>query len=942
MWFHQISFSARLVLFATALVSLTIGLFAVLVYLWSKDRLEHELATELLAIARSTSALVDADLVPLVYREPDGRIAFPEEFALLRHQLERVRDRAGLTGHDNPLYIMRPAPDFGASRELEFVAMPDRGDSGDWFVGNRYPVRPHQLEALAGRPATSGLYADSEGVWISAAAPLYGADGTLVGIVQVDRPIDFFYDTARTRALGLSWAAALAVLSGIVLAWLLARSLVRPIQDLLAAVAALGRGDLSRRVATDRGDELGRLARGFNVMADGLEAQTNDLERARQRAEESAGATLEALSNTRTINRVLAALGGADNAADLLRTALESVCECYGWTGASYWTREGDVLLVSEQVGEVGEALSQANARAALACGVGLPGRAWESGRVAIAGSQAQPEFSDAILTRAVRSGGVRAGVAVPVAPGGELHGVAEFYAVEGTSTSATALEETITSVGQVMAAALARIQEAEERRRAAADAQAVDRVVRAIAEVESEADVVDRALGTICGVFDWPYAACWMLERGTPRAVVEKLQVPGRVRAGFPGLPLRPDVGLAGRAWVQHEPVQAEGGLAELADCPRAARALELGFASGCAVPLQSGPEFLGVIECYAWRSQDLTPVRLRALQNVARLVAGRIDRIRSAVRRAESIAVAARVMGSVAEGDLRERMEGTFEDEFDLLQGSINDSIEHLARMVREIRDASASIASEAARIHSGNGDLADRTRGQATALAQCERALAAVSELVNGSAEGALRARELAGRTRELAAGGGSSVEQVSRAMGQIEVTSERIAEVMEAIDTIAEHTNLLALNASIEAARAGRFGAGFAVVADAVRQLASRSTESAKQVRRLLTDSTDAVRSGVEAVRGSAGALEAIVQAAVETDELVRATADAGVQQAERVDQVKEAMSALDRVTRQNAALVDEVNAASQAMTERCEGMTARAGSFKLDSDEAAGR
>lgn len=261
----------RLIGFSSLLICLSVGLSSYLVYRASKAELTETLGRELLAVARSSSALVDADLVELIHRGSDGEIAFREEFELLREQLDRIREANGLPDHGSPLYIMRPALDYDRSGLLEFVVMPDPDEGGRYFVGNLYPAEPHNRRAEAGVASASPLYEDQEGVWISAAAPLYDSAGTLVGQIQVDREVAYFLEAARSDALRILKGALLSIAVGALLSMVYARGLVRPIDQIAAGLRRLGEGELDHRVEIRRNDEIGELARGVNVMAASLE-----------------------------------------------------------------------------------------------------------------------------------------------------------------------------------------------------------------------------------------------------------------------------------------------------------------------------------------------------------------------------------------------------------------------------------------------------------------------------------------------------------------------------------------------------------------------------------------------------------------------------------------------------------------------------------------------
>ncbi len=282
-------------------------------------------------------------------------------------------------------------------------------------------------------------------------------------------------------------------------------------------------------------------------------------------------------------------------------------------------------------------------------------------------------------------------------------------------------------------------------------------------------------------------------------------------------------------------------------------------------------------------------------------------------------------RVMTHMAQGELGERMAGEYSGEFAVLRDAVHGCAENLQNMVLEIREAAETIGSASSEISKGNLDLSTRTEEQATSLEQTAASVEQLASTVKQTADNARAADQLSAGTRELAEKGGSVVGDAVGAMGEIEVASKKIADIIGVIDEIAFQTNLLALNAAVEAARAGEQGRGFAVVASEVRNLAQRSAVAAKEIKGLINDSVEKVEEGSRLVVGSGNTLQDIVGSVGKVSDVVAEISTASQEQAAGIDQVNEAVSHIDEMTQQNAALVEQAAAAAESMDQQTENL-----------------
>ncbi|CAN7590514.1 methyl-accepting chemotaxis protein [Rhizobacter sp. LjRoot28] len=263
-------------------------------------------------------------------------------------------------------------------------------------------------------------------------------------------------------------------------------------------------------------------------------------------------------------------------------------------------------------------------------------------------------------------------------------------------------------------------------------------------------------------------------------------------------------------------------------------------------------------------------------------------------------------------------------------------------LAGVLGQVRSASDSIATASAEIASGTADLSQRTEEQASNLQQTAASMQQMNTGVANNAESSRQASELAAAASAAARQGGEVVGRVVDTMGAITGSSRRIGEIIGVIDGIAFQTNILALNAAVEAARAGEQGRGFAVVASEVRTLAQRSAEAAKEIKTLISHSVEQVESGAKLVETAGAAMTDIVTRVQGVADMVGEITSATVEQREAASQVHNAITQLDDVTQQNAALVEESAAATESLRGQATTLASVVLAFKLPRAVAGSR
>lgn len=271
--------------------------------------------------------------------------------------------------------------------------------------------------------------------------------------------------------------------------------------------------------------------------------------------------------------------------------------------------------------------------------------------------------------------------------------------------------------------------------------------------------------------------------------------------------------------------------------------------------------------------------------------------------------------VVGAMAEGNLSRRMIKQYEGAFARLKTDLNQTAEQLDEIVSAIVFAAHSVGTGVQEIATGNSDLAGRTEEQASKLEAMAAAVEQLTATVRKNAENTKEADGLAASARGQADDGGRVVHDVIDAMGRIETSSSKIADIVGMIDEIAFQTNLLALNAAVEAARAGDAGKGFAVVANEVRSLAQRSAESSKEIRRLIGASQSEVGRGVKLINEADDTLKAIIGSVQKLADIVSEIATATREQSLALEDVSRSVNVIEDMTQKNAALAEETAASS---------------------------
>ncbi len=268
-----------------------------------------------------------------------------------------------------------------------------------------------------------------------------------------------------------------------------------------------------------------------------------------------------------------------------------------------------------------------------------------------------------------------------------------------------------------------------------------------------------------------------------------------------------------------------------------------------------------------------------------------------------------------------------------------AFNKLLSDIGNVVGKVRNSTETVSSAAQQIAAGTGDLSSRTASQAAALEQTASSMEELSSTVGQNADNARQANQLALSASDVAVQGGSVVDQVTQTMSSINESSRKIVDIISVIDGIAFQTNILALNAAVEAARAGEQGRGFAVVATEVRNLAQRSAAAAKEIKVLIEDSVDKVGSGTKLVEQAGATMNEVVTSVRQVTDIVAAISAATDEQNAGIAQVHQAITQMDKVTQENASLVEETAAAAQLLRDQAEELSQAVAAFKISGSQA---
>lgn len=593
----------------------------------------------------------------------------------------------------------------------------------------------------------------------------------------------------------------------------------------------------------------------------------------------------EAHANTAAIISVLNVLTAATNFREAIESVLEAVRREFGWSYGSYWTldRERRELRFAHDSGDVSDAFRNVTMTSTFAEGVGLNGRTWRQRDLFFV--EDIGELSDCARAPVAREMGVKSGVCFPIVVLGEVIGTMDFFVMH-TLHLTVGRREALRNVGRLVSAAITRLRATENALETAQNTAAINRILSVLAETNSREEALHVTLETVRREFGWDYGSYWVRDQQAEllRFALDSGAMNEEFRQITHQSKFAEGVGFNGRTWRQRDLLFVKD-IGAMEDCSRAPAAKRFGIQSGVCFPILVDGVVWGTMDFFVKRSLELSEGRIDALRNVGLLLSGALDRI-------------ARV-------ERERRIASEFQVAMAKLSAGLTSASHEIARM-----STAQSTASQ----------------NQATAIAELTTAMAQLRHMAVQSMDKAQVVIDLSDRALSGAAEGRSVVDGTVRAMNeirdkvkQIEARidilgnqNQQIGEIIASVAEIAEQSRLLALNAAMEAARAGDHGRGFSVVANEIRNLAGQSKDATVQVRRILGEirrATDAaaaamhegsskVDDGVFLAKRAGERIEALNQFIVETVESARVIATSARHQGAGVAEAAEAIRVIN--------------------------------------------
>ncbi len=288
------------------------------------------------------------------------------------------------------------------------------------------------------------------------------------------------------------------------------------------------------------------------------------------------------------------------------------------------------------------------------------------------------------------------------------------------------------------------------------------------------------------------------------------------------------------------------------------------------------------------------------------------------------------------IADGDLVTEVQTSTGDELGDAAANFEIMRQRVHEAVSDIHNVADQVAAGAKNVSDASMGLSQGATEQAASVEELSASISEIASQTASNAENAERANNLTINCRAHAEQGNEDMKSMLNAMEDINNSSNNISKIIKVIDEIAFQTNIPALNAAVEAARAGQHGKGFAVVAEEVRNLAARSAKAAKETTDMIEGSIEKVNVGRTIANKTAEVLGTIVENVADVADIVEGIAKASNEQKLAIDQINQGVNQVSQVVQSNSATSEESASASQQLSAQADRMRERVRHFKLSS------